>query len=367
MKKILLLVACGIVMVGCSTVPRIRVARPWRRSIEGSNPITLGAKFSVDVRSISSPLLGTEQIVNEQIKNTLEHLLHRRGFNLAPSTAEYNVQLRYKTERHEQFRHSSVVGAAGITSYVSGGGTGVYSSYGRGVGIASVISAATIKSETSSSQMTEQVSYYQHTVSVDIQTSNRNPVWRGDLLWDTSTPNITPDIARHLQYLLSELPSDYSYRPEASEIKDTHVKNYYSLNCVGHRFSCPALPWSIRFPASLTDTIETALPREIKDPQAMAAYVDLIKNAEYALPIQSRTLYKDPTNVDIWRKATIGGRYLLGTKKRPINVIVKMRGLSDGYVVEDCRMVSDEEFDKFNRQLVAWKKVLDDYFDVYAR
>jgi hypothetical protein len=121
-------------------------------------------------------------------------------------------------------------------------------------------------------------------------------VWKGKAAWDSYELNIIKRILPAIQLILSDLPFDPTYRPEISEVKKSHIENYYNLECQGNWFTCPALPYCIFFEEEkakkgiITGTVlsEPGLS-SIKDPNAFAAYLDLIQTAEFALIGKTRS------------------------------------------------------------------------------
>ena len=208
---------------------------------------------------------------------------------------------------------------------------------------------------------------YTHTLAIEITNRKSDLVWKGESTWDSGELNLINRIIPALQLILSDLPSDKTFKPEIPEVRDSHVQNFYKLECDEIWFTCPALPYRILFAQhSPLDNEEVSIPSYVKNPYALAAYIDLIQTAEYALPAGDEKDWNDPIQLSLWKKATLGGQYLLGPKKKPVNVIIELSGKSDGYYFDDCQVVSDAEYTKFQERLSKWQNLLYNYYDVYV-
>jgi hypothetical protein len=98
----------------------------------------------------------------------------------------------------------------------------------------------------------------------------------------------------------------------------------------------------------------------------LAAYVDLIQTAEFALPDGDDRDWENPIDVRLWKSVTLGGQYLMGISKKPINVIIKLSGEKNGYYIDNAKVVSDNEYAVFQQKLYRWKKALNNYSDYYV-
>ncbi|MFH1863034.1 MAG: hypothetical protein ABH878_09530, partial [bacterium] len=190
------------------------------------------------------------------------------------------------------------------------------------------------------------------------------PIWKNDALWNTNDPDVNEKGKFVLQLILSKLPNDPKYRPDIKEIKPEHEVNYINIECLNRWFTCPALPYRISF-GSKTKLQKRPL-EGIENPQALAAYVDLIQTAEMALPLGEGNP-KDPLDLSLWSQVQLGGQYLLGPDKQAINALVILHGKRDGYYIQKCWLVSDEEFARFKSDLSAWRQTLLDYCAVFVQ
>ncbi len=99
----------------------------------------------------------------------------------------------------------------------------------------------------------------------------------------------------------------------------------------------------------------------------MACYVDLIQTAEYVLPNGDEIDWKNPLSKSLWEKVTLGGKYLLGPLKTPINAIVELKGRQNGYYINKCKIVDDKEYAEFEVRINKWRDALSNYYDVYKK
>ncbi len=370
-KIILSLTVCLVIIAGCATVPTVYIQRPWMRALKLNQPITATGQLKIEVSGSTIPLVGSEQLTADKIGKILSHLFMRRGYLITNADPEYIVRLIYKTKRKDALRFSSVYSQ--FNNIAAGSGVGATSALG--VSVAQDVSALAYNSTTISQQNVKQLPSYTHTFSLEIHNKSGRLVWKGESIWDSEELNILVNpFVPAMQLLLSHLPSDQAIRPEIPELRIGHVFNYYRLECKKKWFACPALPYPITFKSGIAlsksekvlndDELERT---RIQNPYALAAYVDLIQTAESALPDGDEKKWKNPINISLWKKATLGGQYLLGPSRKPLNILVKLRGKTEGYRIEECNVVSDKEFEEFSVQLSKWKRALQEYYDVYVK
>lgn len=366
--QITILILFSLTVFGCATVPTVRVSRPWIRSLESQRQVQPAKSVKIEVSGTTSPLLGKEELTAQRLRSNLSYLIRRRGFNVTDNVQDYLLRLTYKTERSDKLRFASAVSSSNLNAYTIATGSGAGATSGLGVSIARAVSAVISRSTTVSTQTADETISYTHTISMEISDRDGSIVWKGESTWDSPELNLISRIIPALQLLLSDLPADRTVRPEVPEIKESHVLNYYRLECEDVWFTCPALPYRILF-SERSKTLEQkiSLPSSVNNPSALAAYVDLIQTAEFALPDGNEEDWKDPLDVSLWKRTTLGGQYSLGPSKKPVNLLIKLVGKSDGYYVDDCRTATDQEFSSFNARLAQWRKALQDYYDVYVR
>lgn len=354
-----------LILIGCATVPTFRVPQPWIRTLKSNQTPQPGVKLKVEVSGTTSPLLGNEQLTAEKIREKLSYLLKRRGFAVPNDSPDYIVQLSYKTDRNDKFLFSSTIASFNTESFAIATGSGAGATSGLGVSIARAVSALATRSITIGKQSTEQILSYTHTVAIEIHDHDGNAVWKGESTWDSDELNLINRILPAIQLILSDLPSDQSYRPEIPEVKKSHVENYYKLECQGNWFTCPALPYRILFEEPMKDALSGIVPEAIKNPNAFAAYLDLIQTAEFALPSGDDDDWKNPIQASLWEKVTLGGQYSIGPDRKPTSVLIKLTGKEEGYYIDKCWVASDEEYARFQRSMQKWQQALGDYYDVF--
>jgi len=351
----LLFLGISLILIGCATVPKFYVPRPWTRTLASPEKPQIGAKLKVEVTGTTLPLLGNEQLTAENIREKLSYLLRRRGFTVQDDSPDYIVQLYYKTDRNDKLQFSSTIASYNMAAFAIATGSGAGATSGLGVSIARAVGALATRSSTIGQQSVEQLLSYTHTIAVEIHNQNDNIFWKGEAAWDSYELNIINRILTAIQLILSDLPSDPTYRPEIAEVKRSHAENYFDLYCRGKWFTCPALPYRIAFAQSA-----------IRNTTAFAAYIDLIQTAEFALPSGDNNDWKNPIQTSLWEKVTLGGQYLIGADQKPTNVLIKLTGQEEGYDIEKCWVANDEEYAKFEQRMQEWRQALADYYDVFV-
>lgn len=362
----LFLLLCVIIFFnGCATTPNVRIWRPWTRILELESSIPLNSKLNIKVQGDTKPLLGNDSLLQNEIEKNLEHLLERRGYKIVFENPDFFVVLKYITDRHDKLKSSSLFYSSTNSAFASSTVTGAGATSGLGVSIARSVSALFTQSRALTQNKTETVKFYTHIISIEILDKNKQILWQGDSSWDSLDLNLQTDIKPSIQLLLSGLPTNYETLPQAPEVKKGRENNFYKLMCKGYWFSCPSLPYKISF--SSTGSVDSDIPYSVKNPEAFSAYIDLIQTAEYALPLGLGTkYYSDPLNRSLWSKVQLGGKYYLGSKKKLIKVLIKLKGERSGYTIDKCWIATDKEFENFENLLTKWRKTLIDYYDVYV-
>ncbi|MFA5834360.1 MAG: hypothetical protein WDA22_12865 [Bacteroidota bacterium] len=357
-----------LLIFGCATVPSYRVSQPWFRSLKSNHSIDPSKGIKIEVSGTTIPLLGNEQLTSENLRNSITHLIKRRGFIIENGNYDYLIKLFYKTDRNDKMKFSSTISSMNTQAYAISTGSGAGTTSGLGVSIARAIGMLASRSSTVETQSANQRVSYTHTISIELSNREGSILWKGESTWDSEELNLISGIIPALQLIISDLPSDKTVRPEVQEVKDTHVNNYYKLECKDVWFTCPALPYRIMFEDnSMKSSNRISIPNGILNQNAFATYVDLIQTAEYALPDGNEKDWNDPLEISLWKKVTLGGQYYLGPEKTPVNIIIKLFGKSDGYYITECKIATENEFSEFNKKLISWREVLTNYYDVYKR
>lgn len=353
---------------GCSTVPILRVSQPWVRTLKSNNIIDPASNVKIDVVGTTSSLIGDEQLLSDKLSIHLSNLVKRRGFMINNSTYNYVFKLSYKSDRADKMRFSSTVSSSNTQAVAISTGSGAGATSGLGVSIARAIGALASNSTTVGVQTTEQSVSYTHTISIEILTREGINLWKGESTWDSNELNLISGIIPALQLILSDLPSNKNIRQEIPEVKESHVENYYRLECKDVWFTCPALPYVIMFSDNTPGYSNSVnIPSGVKNRNAFPAYVDLLQTAEFALPDGDEKDWKDPLEISLWKNVTLGGQYFLGPDKKQVNIIIELTGRTDGYYIKECKIVDDKEFSDFNTYINKWQQTLINYYDVYVK
>jgi len=379
--KLPLLIVITFLPLFISCAPRLpilRVWRPWLRTIDSPTRIKIGSSIKTEVTGSTKPLLGNEGLMQNEIAEMMRFLLERRGYVAAIDSADYYLHIEYETKDHDEIDYSSIYYASG-ENYLGSLST---TTSGLGVTIANAIAAFSAKSTTIVGQRISSSISYIHSISIEIYNNGRNCIWKGESTWNSINPDILGEIRVALQLLMSDLPFNPEFIPEVPKIRDDHVINYYMLNVEDYWFSCPALPYRITFPESYKQAW-TGKPFENKMPYesptaffrrsidkenrgACAAFVDLVRTAEYALP-EGKGDWQNPLNALLWTKVTLGGRYRIGPEGQPVNILVTLSGEYYGYLVKKCQIVDDSEYTIFKRKLSDWQMSLQQYYDIFEK
>jgi hypothetical protein len=335
-----------------------------------------GSSIAVKVEGDATPILGDESIFQEVLATYVESLLERRGFICTGigADANYTILLDYSTTERQQLQTSSTYLSHSSSATWAGAGSAgsaYQSPQSVGVRAASVIYASSaLASATSVTTDTRTTTAFVHSLGLELRGGSGQLIWKGESLWESGGVSIESGGTTALQLLLSSLPRDKTIAPHVPILKQTHDSHYYRVYCSGRWFSCPGLPYRIAFEEIIVDKTYTtksstfSLPKSVKDREYLAAYLDLIRTAEIALPTGDDD-WKDPLRSYLWSKVTLGGKYLIGPDARPVNVLVFLTGSSQGYTVEECKQASPAEFNAFESNLQAWNDTLTSYFDFY--
>jgi hypothetical protein len=356
----------SVALLGCATVPESQVWQPWTRVSKTTQSVVLHSAFRVEIAGETRPLIGREDFTCDKLRDEVTFLIERRGFQIKNENWDYKLSINYRVERHDQFQFSSSLQTATRTMSLSYSKSLAGAISGLGVSIARAFGATSTSTATSAEQTAQSLLSYTHVLSLEISAKSGGPIWKGEATWDSNTLNLRPDYPSAFQLLLSDLPSDLSVRPQVPEVKQSHVLNYFKLECEGYWFSCPAVPYRITYQRLEPGKEATMLPDDIKDGSALTAYTDLIKTAEFALPL-GESKYDNPLLRSLWSKIELGGQYLLGPEKKPVSILVTLKGESSGYVVDECWIANDGEYTAFQRKLGRWKEALQSYYNVYEQ
>lgn len=349
------LIAC-LSVVGCAATPQLSSWRPWYRVFDGHGITPKpGGTVRVIVKGTTEPLLGDESLFQAQLKERVSDLLSRRGYQLSDSAARWECTLIYRTSAETALRMSSSTYYSSRSSSWLASATALGLGWGQGVRYASGLSAATTtRTGASSSISVQEQEGFAHTIAIEFHDVRGAEAWKGEARWKSNRLELSNGLATALQMIVSQLPSQAATAPQARQVKSTHAAIYYSAVCDGEMYSCPALPNNIWFPNAYNGKV----PDQIKDRDALAGYVDLVRTAEYSLPTGSKA--------KPWSRALLGGRYRIGDATETIPLLIELRGTRTGYEVQRAWRATDAEFTNFESRISKWRDQLRSYYDVYV-
>lgn len=353
MKKILFLVLASLLLAGCATVtvPRT-VYRPWSRTLMDQD-IQVGASMSVSVETMSSPLLGSEKLVENRIAEKATALLERRGFTFRDSNPQYNLKISYQVTPELQEVTSN-------SSY-SGSRSAAYTrSTNLGVMLAQSVAATSTQNAVQTQTTSVKYEVYSHLIACEISDQSGKLVWKYDSRADYSSMDILDIYTPLLQVAFSSLPTSGEVIPRVPKMKTGRYTDYASIYVKDKYIMCPALPnyiimseygQSVDRSASLRDRygIENQY-----DGEAMLAFLDLLETAEYAIPGKHG-----------WEEATLMGRYIVGNYATPVNLVIDLKGTPSCYIVQKARLVNDKEYSQLQQVFNQWIQRITEYFDFF--
>jgi hypothetical protein len=361
-------IAIASALGGCATVPLVQVERPWQRVLAESPSLKSRSSFTIVTEGESTPLLGDSRLEGKTLARELTGLLQRRGHEVLEQGGDYAIRLMYRSQSALRTNWDTrVVSASGLAMAASGEAGGL----GLGVAAAqSVVAQVGLARSTVSTAASTRV-IYTHILALEVRQKDGRLVWKGESMWDSVSPDVLEYAPSAIQLLVSGFPSVPDVRVEARLVRLDAVENYYREYCKAIRFACPALPNPIVFNPYLGSGSGQLAMREgmsnIDNPEMLAAYVDLVQTAEFAVPSGGESAWKNPVELSLWKRATIGGRYAVGSQGKPANVLIELSGTSSHYVVEKAKVVSDEEYARYESRLAEWRQALTRYFDVFEK
>lgn len=358
MKLFFTLLFISLLLTGCATTPVTNSWRPWT-IVRQPRGVVLDSIISLEVSGVSGPLLGDNYLLNQSIYNTTQFLLSRKGYNVVDSIRDSHMTISYKT-KEVVLNNLSLYNTSIYRSYkYLGSQTGGY-----GVAVINRILDMSYNLNAQTLDISTKI-YYEHSLSIKIA-YNDNMVLKGESLWISNRVNIDNDIITPLQMILSNISVRNDIVPVVNKVIKHKARNYYYINCFNRVFSCPALPYNIRFNSYQDYNLlaDYSLPSTIKNPEALDAIVDLIRTSEYALPKGLKD-YSNPLKKNLWRKAQLGGTYKLGISGDTVNILVDLVGDVNGYRITKARIASNDEYNEYRQNMKLWKTALKDYFTVF--
>jgi hypothetical protein len=361
-NRILPIVA--LLCCACATAPVREAWRPWVRTQGEREALQPGAALSINVAGETSPLLGGEELLQEALRGQLALLLERRGFRVVEAGSEAAVALRYRTTAQE--RTSSVFTATQRQFQLqsTGSAAGSASSGGLGVAIATAVARAASSSSSTVTQVTRSETVYTHVLALEIEDAASTALWKGEASWESALPDLQGVAGYALRLLCAELPTLDEPQPVPA-VKRDRYDDFLRLEIRDRSFASPALPNPVSFYNHGREQQAFVDPIEAEAQFAMPAFLDLLQTAEYALPEHRRDGWSNPLDPQLWRRVTLGGRYLVGAAREPVAAMIDLTGNAGGYRVARCWLAGDDEYARFQADLSQWRERLREFFDVY--
>ena len=346
---IVLFTSCG------PTTPEQPVWQPWTRTLDAGDLPQPPADFEIKAEGNTEVLLGSDGLLQDKLKAITADLLYRRGYQIGDSNPAYTLKLHYETKEEtytDTYIRTSQATATGLS---------------RSVGVFAASQVAAQATESDAEIQEQEQKGYRHTLALEIvDNSYEDLKWKGETSWFSESKELDTEFYQPVQLLLSDLPNE-EIPPSVDKVKAERAETYSELRLVMHRFSGPAVPYSIRF-ADVLPTQPRELQAEqylddVRNPEALEAYTDLIRTAEYALPMNPD--YEYPLDRDNWASVQLGGTYYIGEDTEESRILIDLRGSEEGYYVDDARIVDEQEFRAFQEGLEQWQDALRSYFDIY--
>jgi len=375
MKKCKLLsVFLFIILVsGCETAPPVKPIA-WMRALNTSVNIEAGSVVSVNVMGVTTPLSGDEKLVAKRLEEYVSDLLSRRGYIISNTNYNYKCSITYKTNMGSRIAVNTQEQMSYISSMFNDSVLGV-----TGASLFNTVVGTVIPSSGVNIKVNETAAFL-HNISVNMFDRNNNLIWTGDTAWETSDLDILQNSYMVFKKLFIGLPKTDNVLARVPQIKKDSIIDYFILFCKDKWFTSMALPYQIRFDplvehrqeASKTRDsrlyteleITSELPETILEGQNLAAYVDLIQMSEMALPSGSAEEWiKNPLSDKIWEEAQLGGKYIIGNNDISRNVLINLKKISggNGYSINKCRIVDDNEYNTFTQKMIHWQKIVKEY------
>jgi len=364
MKKMELSIIVFFVMIFCSceSAPPVKPVA-WTRTLTAQQEIKAGTVISLDINGITEPISGDDKLVAQRLEEYVSDLLSRRGYNISSSNFDYKCIISYKTSMGSRISFSTQ-----SSTYTS-------SRFSTSIGN---IAGSLLFNDSITTTTTDvyETAAFVHTISVNIY-RNDNLIWSGNSAWESSDLNILSHSYMVFKKLFIGLPKTSSVLANVPRVRENRIIEYFEHYCKDEWFPSLALPYPIRFdplesirqnPNDQNSPMITVLPKSISDGQNLAAYIDLIMMSELALPGGSVEDWKaNPLSDRLWVESVLGGRYIIGNNNEPQNILIYLRKITggNGYAVNNCGIVTDDEYNIFLQKTELWQKILDDYLTEY--
>jgi hypothetical protein len=356
-SALVLLVSSALFLTGCATAPTPNmVERPWSRIDSSPDGVPLGTTVWVTASGECEPLLGDRAFMDRRIADTVLRSLTRRGYVADSLSSQVVFRVKYRTARIDYTTTST--GFYSTTNQVTLAASGGSARRtGPGVGLATAIAgiSSAVTTKTSFSQQSLPAHHYAHAIAITAETRGGERLWQADSNWEAQGIDLLENLGFAVQTVVSNLPSDTQRVVAVPEIDKARVGDYYSLNCARTWFTCPGLPYRIVF----YDRSDAKNGRAKSSHwEALPAFLDLIRHAEYALPVDVEYEKASLLSPDTWKTMLLGGRYQLGQRPSPTNVVVRLVARPSGYLITSCSLLTDAEYVDFQKSMDRWREVV---------
>ena len=361
--NIFTIIFLGLLILSCETAPPAKPVA-WMRTLDTHIKIEAGSKICLDVTGETIPLSGNEKLVEKRLEDYVSDLLSRRGYIISATDYDYKFNISYKTNMGSRIAINTE-----DSSYVSS----IFTNSTSSVTGSSIFNMAI----TNVTMDVDRTADFLHNISVNILDKNNVLIWSGDTAWETSDLDILHNSYMVFMRLFVNLPKSTTVLANVPQVKEDRIIDYYNHYCRGKWFPSLSLPYNIRFDRLLESNQEennkdspivTKLPNTISNGENLAAYIDLIMMSEMALPGGSLEEWKiDPLSDKLWMEAVLGGKYIIGNNDITKNILINLRKISggNGYAVNNCRVVDDNEYSLFLEKMTQWQNVVNEYFVDY--
>lgn len=364
MKRLLLYAALSslVLLVGCAGPVPKSIALPWNRTLS-SEKIIPKSSMSISVECESTPLLGSNQLADNEIAATASDLLARRGFIISEDNPKYKMRIKYRTEIIDQ---KLIIGSSYLSNPDSSAGS-VHT--GLGVALALTMAKNYAWDANYPNTVRREQDMYKHRLVCEIDSADNQVIWQNESFVDCHQLDILSGHTSLLQIAFSALPTTNEVIPRMKKMNSKKLMDFANVYTNRNLHMCPALPHYIAFMSSRNygnNNIYSKFdPLGVSDPSAILAYIDLIRTAEYAIPSGTEKDWRDPTQKSLWNQVTLIGRYYLGQDETPVNVVIDLQGSLNYYIVNKCRLVSDKKYQQYLDKYDAWKRTLVDYYSFF--
>ena len=342
MRFMIMAFSLCVILTGCYYKP-MTYQRPWSRFLSQTE-IEKGSTLKVVVKCESSPLIGDESLILQEIKDTASNLLRRRGFEISDDSYDYLMKIGYRTKLSGQdnIQLISINQSPSVISYQT------YSGY------PTILYSQTNIQNSSTSLLATNKIVYEHNFNIEILDRENTCVWKFDTIQNLKSINILDSHVLALQSAFFKLPNTYTYIPKVGKVKKTRAYSYRHLFLQNDSFICPGLPNIIKFPVFLF---------KIDNPEALIAFHDLLMNAEYVIPSGTEEDWDNLFNTQIWSKAVLVGQYYLGDDTKPTHVSIELSGFKYHYEVKSCKVITRDEFNYYMLAHDKWKSAVSKFFE----